>query len=197
MKRFLNSYRSPIYCLGELIVGILILIDPHSFTSGIIRLAGVVFSIMGVLSLMSYFRSSAQLGSMSMGFSKGLILIAGGLFCVFNPGWFIKAFPLIAVVYGVGLIRMGLIKLQWSVDSMRLGSGLWMVPGIGALSSLVLGVIIVLNPFAAEQVMWIFVGSSLIFEAVVDAVSTFTSGRRFKKGSCDDSDDAEVEFSDI
>ena len=52
MKRFLNSYRSPIYCLGELIVGILILIDPHSFTSGIIRLAGVVFSIMGVLSLM-------------------------------------------------------------------------------------------------------------------------------------------------
>ena len=47
-------------CIFEILVGILLLIDPVGFTSGIIVVFGVVLAVIGVASLFRYFRNDAE-----------------------------------------------------------------------------------------------------------------------------------------
>lgn len=178
MKKFLNNSKSLIYCICEAIIGILILVNPISFTSAIVRIVGIVLAVMGVLDVIGYFRLSPEEGSMSQCLAKGLIFLAAGVFCVFRPEWFSNTFPVLAVIYGIGILVIGLIKVQWTVDILRNHLKFWFVPAIGALSSILLAVIILSNPFATVEVMWIFVGISLIFEAIVDGVSVFFECKR-------------------
>lgn len=180
MRRFLHNFRPLIYCICELAVGVLLLIDPIAFTSAIVRIFGIVLCVLGVLNIMSYFKLAPEMGSMSMGFTKGLVQVIAGVFCIFRPEWIANAFPLLAVAYGLGILVVGLIKLQWSVDILRVNGRYWLIPGIGGISSVIFAVVIILNPFTTTAVLWIFAGISLIVEAVIDAVSTIMANRKNK-----------------
>lgn len=180
MRRFLHNFRPLIYCICELAVGVLLLIDPIAFTSAIVRIFGIVLCVLGVLNIMSYFKLAPEMGSMSMGFTKGLVQVIAGVFCIFRPEWIANAFPLLAVAYGLGILVVGLIKLQWSVDILRVNGRYWLIPGIGGISSVIFAAVIILNPFTTTAVLWIFAGISLIVEAVIDAVSTIMANIKNK-----------------
>ncbi len=185
-----------IYCICELAVGVLLLIDPIAFTSAIVRILGIVLCVFGVLNIMSYFRLAPEMGSMSMSFTKGLVQVIAGVFCIFRPEWIANAFPLLAVAYGLVILIVGLVKLQWSVDALRIGGIFWYIPGIGGLTSVIFAVVIILNPFTTTAVLWIFAGVSLIIEAVIDAVSTIMSNRKSKTETETDTG-YEVEIKDV
>ena len=75
------------------------------------------------------------------------------------------------MLYGVGLLVMGVVKVQWTVDILRVKVGRWYLPGISALVSLVCAAVILLNPFASMVALWVFIGVALIVEAVVDLLA--------------------------
>ena len=52
-------------CIAELIVGILLLIKPIGFTSGIIICAGIGLMVKGLVEIIRYFRTSAQTAAQS------------------------------------------------------------------------------------------------------------------------------------
>lgn len=180
MKKLLHDFRALIYCVCEMAVGVLLLIDPIAFTSAIVRIFGIVFCVFGVFNIMSYFKLDPELGSMSMGFTKGLVQAIAGVFCIFRPEWFANAFPLLAIAYGIVILIVGLVKLQWSVDMVRLGAKYWYIPGIGGITSVIFALVIIFNPFTTTAVLWIFAGVSLIAEAVIDAVSAIMTNRKSK-----------------
>ena len=192
MRKFLHDFRPLIYCICELAVGVLLLIDPIAFTSAIVRILGIV------LYIMNYFRLAPEMGSMSMSFTKGLVQVIAGVFCIFRPEWIANAFPLLAVAYGLVILVVGLVKLQWSVDALRIGSLYWFIPGIGGLTSVIFAVVIIFNPFTTTAVLWIFAGVSLIVEAVIDAVSTIMSNKKSKIETETETDTGyEVEIKDV
>lgn len=180
MRKFLHNFKPLILCICEFAVGVLLLIDPIAFTSAIVRILGIVLCVLGVLNIMSYFKLAPEMGSMSMSFTKGLVQVIAGVFCIFRPEWLANAFPLLAVAYGLGILIFGLIKLQWSVDILRIRGSYWLIPGLGGISSIIFAVVIILNPFTTTAVLWVFAGVSLIIEAVIDAVSTIMSNKRNK-----------------
>ncbi len=196
MRKFLHDFRPMIYCICELAVGVLLLIDPIAFTSAIVRILGIVLCVFGVLNIMSYFRLAPEMGSMSMSFTKGLVQVIAGVFCIFRPEWLANTFPLLAVAYGLVILVVGLVKLQWSVDTLRVSGSYWFIPGIGGLTSVIFAVVIILNPFTTTAVLWIFAGVSLIIEAVIDAVSTIMSNRKSKTETETDTG-YEVEIKDV
>ncbi len=198
MRKFLHDFRPLIYCICELAVGVLLLIDPIAFTSAIVRILGIVLCVFGVLNIMNYFRLAPEMGSMSMSFTKGLVQVIAGVFCIFRPEWIANAFPLLAVAYGLVILVVGLVKLQWSVDALRIGSLYWFIPGIGGLTSVIFAVVIIFNPFTTTAVLWIFAGVSLIVEAVIDAVSTIMSNKKSKIETETETDTGyEVEIKDV
>jgi len=158
-------------CIFEILVGILLLIDPVGFTSGIIVAFGIVLAVIGAISLFRYFREDAETASQESGLTKGIIFVIFGLFCAFKSEWFIVTFPLLTVLYGILTLVSGVSKVQWAVDMLRLKQKYWYVALICAAVTLILAVVILWNPFATMTVTWIFIGISLIAEAVADCVA--------------------------
>ena len=104
MKALKENAGSLLLCVFEAVVGILLLLDPIAFTTGIIVAFGVVLLLMGIGSAVGYFRMDALAGAASRSLLKGLILIAAGAFCVFRSYWFIISFPVLSVIYGVSIL---------------------------------------------------------------------------------------------
>ena len=50
-----------VICLCEILVGVLLLINPIGFTSGIIIMLGIVLLISGIISVIGYFRTDAAI----------------------------------------------------------------------------------------------------------------------------------------
>jgi len=164
-------------CIFEILVGILLLIDPVGFTSGIIIVFGIVLAMIGVISLFKYFRMDAETAAQENGLVKGLIFAIFGLFCAFKSEWFIITFPLLTVLYGILTLISGVSKVQWAVDMLRAKQKYWFVEVIGAILTIVCAVLILSNPFTSTAFLWTFIGVTMIVEAVVD-VFAFVLGRK-------------------
>lgn len=164
--------------LCEVIVGVLLLVNPVRFTSGIIIALGTVLALAGAVNVVKYFRSAPLQAAQEQRLSKGLVMLLAGVFCVFRSGWFIATFPVLTLLYGVGLLVVGLTKVQWTVDLLRLKHDFWFVAGIGAAASIVCGAIIIGNPFGSTVALWIFIGIALLAEAVCDLLAVFMRRKR-------------------
>ena len=163
--------------LVELIIGILLLVNPVGFTSGIIVAFGVVLMIMGAGSIIKYFRTEPEEAAVNQSFVKGLVELLAGAFCTFNSHWFVVTFPVLTLLYGVVILLTGLKKLQWTVDIIRMKRSKWYLAAISAVVSILCGVVVITSPFSTTAVLWMFTGISLIVEAVFDMISAIFSNR--------------------
>ena len=160
-----------VLCLGELIIGILLLVKPVGFTSGIIIAIGVALMMRGVMDVVAYFKASPTEAAKRRGLAQGVICLLLGFVCSFMTSWLLAAFPFMGMVYGIMLVLLGIEKVQTAIDQKRLGVGKWYMPAISAAISVVCGAVIMLNPFTTTVYMWMFTGISLIVEAIADIVS--------------------------
>ena len=101
IKKYLNGI---VFCVFELIVGILLLIRPVGFTSGIILVAGVGLVLIGIKEVIRYFRMDVKEASQGQNLMKGIFTILIGGFCVFNKEWFLVTFPVLTIIYGVFIL---------------------------------------------------------------------------------------------
>lgn len=174
----LKEHLSPIvFVLFELVVGILLIIDPVGFTVGIIQAAGAALMIYGVFSIIKYFRADVKAASVGHTLAQGLGLMLMGGFCAFKSGWFIVTFPMLTILYGVTTLFGGLNKIQLTVDLFRQKNKKWFLGAISAVISLVCAIVILDSPFTSTAVLWMFTGVSLIVEAVFDFITLIVSGK--------------------
>ena len=163
-------------CVCELIVGILLLINPEGFTAGILIVFGILLCLWGLYSIFNYFRADPAAAALSQSLSKGIIALLLGLFCALNYAWFLNAFPIIARLYGVAILLLGITKIQRTVDLFRLHAGGWGWTAISALAALIFALLILANPFGTVHALWIFAGISIIVEAILDGLALFLGG---------------------
>ncbi len=175
MKELKQNGNAIIMCVIEVVVGILLLVNPVNFTTSIIIAAGIALMISGLLNVIRYFRSNPEEAAVGQLLMQGLVALAAGAFCAFNPGWFIITFPVIAILYGVAVLVGGLSKIQITVDMLRAKNSKWWWGAISAAISIVCALVIINNPFSSTVVLWWFTGISLIVEAVFDIVTLITS----------------------
>lgn len=167
MEKFKNSLGKLIVCVCEIAVGIVLLVDPTGFTKTVVTAAGILLCVLGAIGLINYFREDPAEAALSQQMTKGLLMLLLGAFCIYKSEWIIKTFLPIIVIYGVVVLVVGVMKLQWTVDMIRLKSGNWAPTAIAAALSIVLGLIIVLNP---SETMWTFLAIALIVTGVADGV---------------------------
>lgn len=177
MKALKEHSTNILLCVLEILVGILLLIDPIGFTSGIIITAGVVLLAVGLICVIKYFRAAPVEAALSQLLLKGLTALALGAFCVFRSQWFVVVFPMLTILYGVVILVVGFGKVQLCVDMLRIKKPRWYVAAISAALSVICGLVVLANPFASTVVLWAFTGVSLIVEAVLDAVSLVINNR--------------------
>ncbi|MGM9608228.1 MAG: HdeD family acid-resistance protein [Oscillospiraceae bacterium] len=172
-----SKVSSIVLSLCEAIIGVLLLVNPVGFTTGIIIFLGIVLLILGIANIVQYFRTIPEEAAVKQSLARGIVEILAGLFCVFKSGWFIVAFPLLTLLYGVVILVTGVTKVQWTVDRIRLKQKKWVWMAISAVLTIVCAVIILCNPFSGTAILWIFIAVTLIVEAVFDLIAAiFTKG---------------------
>ena len=159
MNKLNRNTGNLIMCITEAVIGILLLINPIGFTSGIIIALGVVLTLLGAKALVGYFKADAETASESSGLAKGLLLAVSGIFCMFKAEWFI------------------ITKIQWAVDMYRQKQSYWYIEVLGAVLTILFAILILTNPFASTAILWTFIGISLIAEAIIDILA-FVLGRK-------------------
>ena len=162
---------SIITCILEIVVGVLLLINPVGFTSGIIIGAGVMMCLAGAVSIVRYFMSKPDVAAQKQLLFKGLLALLAGAACITKYDWFIGAFPLLTVLYAIAMLVLAAAKLQKMADLKRMSMPRWYLPGISAALAAVLAAIILINPFSAVTAVWTFVAISLIAEAIVEIIT--------------------------
>lgn len=162
---------SIITCILEIVVGVLLLINPVGFTSGIIMGAGVLMCLGGLLSIVRYFMMKPEIAAQKQLLFKGLIALMAGAVCITKYDWFLSAFPLLTVLYAAAMLVLAAGKLQKMADMRRMHLPRWYMPGIAAALAAILAAIILINPFGAVAAVWTFVAISLIAEAIVEIIT--------------------------
>ena len=109
----------------EAVIGIVLLVNPVGFTTGIITFLSISLLICGTVSVIQYFRTVPEVAALEQKLTQGLLMAMIGLFCIFNSGWFITVFPLLTVVYGAVTLITGIVKVQWTVDMIRMKAEKW------------------------------------------------------------------------
>ena len=164
--------------LASVIVGILLLANPAKFAIAIIKIAGIVLIALAVLDFLRYFRAKPEEAAKGSAFYSGLLETSVGLFCIFASDWFLGAFPILAVLYGLFQVLIGFRKLQRMVDALRMKQNVWVMKAISAGITLIFGFMIVFNPNMTMMSVWVFTGLTMLLEGIFDAVALFLQERR-------------------
>ena len=178
MKEIKKHIKGILFCLFELAVGILLLINPLGFTTGIVIAAGVALLVLALVLVIKYCRVETKAAAQGQYLLKGLLALAGGAFCVIKPQWLVVTFPAFTVLYGVAVLTAGFVKVQFAVDMLRAKNDRWFFCLVGAVVSIACAVVILNDPFATTAALWLFTGISLIVEAVVDGAMLILSNTK-------------------
>ena len=163
--------------LVELLVGILLFVNPEGFTSGILMAVGAILLVCGVVCLIHYFNTDPVQAALEQNFSKGLVMILLGGFLALRTQQAIHFFAAITHLYGIAILIIGVVKLQQSVDLLRLKARYWFLAGINAVLAVLFATVILSNPFTTTIVLWRVAAISLIVEAVLDVVVLIMTGK--------------------
>ena len=98
MAKLKSNIGGIVMCLFEIMAGILLLVNPVMFTSGIIVALGIVLLVIGLLGVISYFRMEPAEAAMKQTLAKGLAVSAAGLFCIVQYQWFVESFSILAIL---------------------------------------------------------------------------------------------------
>lgn len=178
MKFLKNHFAGIGMFLLEIVVGILLLINPVGFTSGIIIGAGLVLILLSIVCVIKYFRAEPEEAAKSQNLMKALIALLAGLFCALRSEWFVATFPVITLIYGVVILITGLGKVQWTVDILRQKKPKWFLGALSALASITCGLVIITAPFRTTAVLWMFTGIGLIVDACFDIVALIFTNKK-------------------
>ena len=169
MKSLRNSIPVILLFALELVIGILLLVSPMEFTTAVFIAFGVVLIAIGVIYLIRYFvnRKNGEEYSASMLILSVVSLLVGcaGAFC---SGLIIKMLSMVWVIYGIILLISGIYKARNYVEIRKNKQPGSFISLISIIVSMALGVVLILNPFAATQTMWRFAGIVLIIEGFID-----------------------------
>jgi len=165
-----------IICLLEVLLGVLLLIDPVVFTAGILIVMGALLVGTAVVFAVRYFKTAPQEAAQSQLLLKALLLLTGGGFCILWNQWFVENFSAMTIFYGVLILLAGLGKLQWAADTLRLHNQ-WLLPGISAAVSVICAVIVLCSPFATTDALLIFTGICLVVAGIFDVVALLLHNR--------------------
>lgn len=177
MKSLQKYLSGMVLSLFEIFVGVLLLIDPFAFTSGIIMVLGAILLFVGLICLFRYFRENAASAAMEQNLFKGLIALTLGGVCVLCNGLIVEISSLLTFVYGAVILITGFSKVQKTVDMLRLKKTKWGFTAISAGLTVACAALILFNPFGATEWIWRFIGITLIVEALVDAVAVLFGGK--------------------
>jgi uncharacterized membrane protein HdeD (DUF308 family) len=157
-----NTYM--VISLVSLVLGLFLVIKPEVSSSIISYVMGAGFIFYGVVHIITYVLVKDD-NLFQFDLAKGIITTAIGLYFIFKPTFIVSILPF---VLGMGILVNGICNLQSACNFYRTSRKHWLTVFIPSIVTILLGVLIVVNPFKWAKVLLVVIGCVLIWNAILD-----------------------------
>ena len=164
-----------------ILLGIVALVIPETMQKTLGYLIGIVLIVAGLISIICYLLRVARENYYHNEFVFGLVGMVVGAAVLYKVEVIISLIPFIL---GILVLFSGCSKLQDAIDLKRLSYGSWAGMLVVAVINIILGIVLICNPFKAAIVLFRVLGVGLILSGASDCFSTIYFAeklRRFKQ----------------
>ena len=164
-KKFLkkSGWTDIIISLIFVIFGIMLISRPEAIMSIISILLGGIFVVMGILKVVDYYSNGKQ-DNYLIALSVVMILI--GIIIMFCADIIMSVFR---ILIGIWIIYSGIMNLQTAIIWKDYKSKVWLVTLILAITTIIVGVYVLVNTGAILQT----VGIAILIYGLVDIIESF------------------------
>ncbi len=161
-----------------ILLGIVALVIPETMQKTLGYLIGIVLIIAGLISMVCYLLRDARENYYHNEFVFGLAGIVVGAAVLYKVEVIISLIPFIL---GILVLFSGCSKLQDAIDLKRLSYGSWVGMLVVAVINIILGIVLICNPFKAAVLLFRVLGVGLILSGASDCFSTIYFARKFRR----------------
>lgn len=166
-----------VLALAFVTLGIIFLIYPVEVQTTACYIIAVFLIVVGVISLVNYLRKDISGIIYRYDLVVGLSAILGGILVIIKIQQLTQLIP---VVLGFLVTISGILKLQNSVDMLRLGHGTWHVAFAMSMINIIFGIVLLINPFSSD-VQKILIGIALIYSGLTDLFVTIAISKKLSE----------------
>ena len=145
-----------------IVIGLVLVLWPGHVMLTAVRVLGFALLAGGGILIYSWNRGRTE-ASDPLTLTEGILLAAAGIFVLLTPGFIISIVPW--AVGGAVLVN-GILNLAQALDQKRAGYAGWMFSLIMAILTIVLGALIILNPFSTMEMLVVAMGVIIIYNGV-------------------------------
>lgn len=164
MKDFLkkNGRNSILVSILLVVLSLFLIFSPNTSLKIIMMALGIVLAINGIFHMVSYFSATKELKMFSFELTLGVISLIIGLIFIFNPD-IINTF--LSIIIGGWIILQSISSIELAMN-MKDSTSHWFVLLIISIVTLLIGVVLLFNPFAGTILVTACGMMLLIFEII-------------------------------
>lgn len=149
------------------ILGAVLIFFPHLTAGLFCTVAGLLLLAYGAITVVSFFahRGSGDSFSFQAELVLGIVSIIVGIFFLTHSSFIISIIP---AILGFYILIDALVNLKRGLDLRARGYAGWTATLVMSAVSLVLGAVILWNPFSAGLMLWRVIGGAFLYQGLSD-----------------------------
>lgn len=171
------KWQSVLYAVLYILMGIILLLFPETTATTLCYALGGAAIAMGILIVCTYLFRDAAKNAYRNDFVWGLAAILVGIFIFFKVDLIISLVPFLL---GIAVVVSGFLKLQDGIDVRRMGYSNGIILFLLAFFNILLGIVLVINPFHTAIVLFRIIGAGLVFSGISDFGTTLYMSKKIK-----------------
>lgn len=158
-------------------LGVILLLWPSVMLKNICYIISVFCIAVGIVNLIDYIRKDYAVDAYRYNLVYGLVFILFGVFVFIKVNTVISIIPFLL---GFAVTISGFLKFQNAVDLIRMKYQGWGIVMIVSILNIVFGIVLIMNPFELEKVLYICIGIGMIYSGVSDLIATIMLSRSIR-----------------
>lgn len=152
---------SVLYC----VLGLVLLIWPAASSLALCRILGGALLLYGLFNLVGFFLRDSGMGAFRLELFLGVVATGVGIFFLVQPRLVLSFLP---IVMGVYVVIDSAVALKRTLELYRMEYHRWWLSLVLALVGIVLGLVLVLRPFAVTTAFFRLVGVVFLYLGISD-----------------------------
>ncbi len=171
IKNYVKKYEkySLVVSILMIIISLFLIFKPMKSLEFIVMVFGITLLIDGFMRIFSYFNIEDEMRLMSFDLLEGIMTILAGTLTLVYRQELINVFP---VVLGIWIIAKNIIKLQLAINLSTIPDSGWAWLVAASILTIILGIIIIINPFSTIIAITLLSGILLLVTEVCDLVES-------------------------
>jgi uncharacterized membrane protein HdeD (DUF308 family) len=162
----------------NIILGIIFILFPAFVNDFFSTIVGLLILLFGVYQIVSYASKKSYNVMSKVTLGLGIIGVFIGMYILLNPKFITSIIPLVS---GLIIVINALNKIKQSSEFKASNYSKWWYNLISAIILLILGLILIYNPFKAVELIIRIFGIILIIEGIYDLITITSYSKEVKK----------------